>query len=76
MSDNGISLNGRYTGAVRKLKEGFGFIAGDDGIDYFFHWSAMDKNGTNFRQLSIQDRVSFTLAQSPKGMRAVEVKVL
>lgn len=66
----------RLTGAVRSVKEGFGFIAGDDGNDYFFHWSAMEKTGKNFREVVMQDRVSFNIARSEKGLRAICVRVI
>jgi CspA family cold shock protein len=66
----------RLTGSVRKLKGGFGFIACDDGSDYFFHWSAMTKETKDFRELVVRDRVSFSVAASPKGPRAVLVSVI
>ena len=68
----------RIEGNVRKLKQdrGFGFIAGDDGRDHFFHWSGMDKSSKNFRELEIQDRVSFVVIEGEKGPRAVLIKVL
>lgn len=69
----------RTTGAIRKLKRerGYGFIAGDDGRDYFFHWSAIDKASTNYRDLVAQDRVEFdTVATEEKGPRAVAIRVL
>lgn len=68
--------NTRITGAVRKLKEGFGFIAGDDGRDYFFHWTAMERTTRNFRELIIQDRVSFIVAESDRGPRAIQIRVI
>jgi cold shock CspA family protein len=75
-----VNSNIRITGAVRKLKEGYGFIAGDDGRDYFFHWSAMERTGKNFRDLSIQERVEFYIVKFTKGgedkYRAVQVRVL
>lgn len=66
----------RQRGAIRALKVGYGFIAGDDGHDYFFHWSAMDKDGKNFRDLSVQERVEFSLTESDRGMRAILVCVI
>src|SRR5678816_910795 len=33
----------RQTGSIRKLLATYGFIAGDDGVDYFLHWSGMDR---------------------------------
>lgn len=68
----------RLEGSIRKLKQdrGFGFIAGDDGRDHFFHWSGMEKTTKNFRELEIQDRVSFVVVEGDKGPRAVCVRVL
>lgn len=70
----------RTTGAIRKLKDGYGFIAGDDGIDYFFHWSAMEIASKNFRDLSVQERVSFhTAVNTVKGeqkFRAICIRVI
>jgi CspA family cold shock protein len=68
----------RLTGAIRKLKgnKGYGFIAGDDGTDYFFHWSAMRRDSKGYRELQIQDRVEFSpLVIKDKGPRAVEILV-
>jgi len=64
-------------GKVRKLKEGYGFIAGDDGRDYFFHWTAMQQTSKNFRDLELLDRVEFRPIQNEgKGPRAIEVLVI
>jgi cold shock CspA family protein len=65
----------RLTGSIRRLKEGFGFIAGDDGTDYFFHWSAMEKSTKDFRELELRHRVSFQTAVGKKGLRAICVRV-
>lgn len=67
----------RLLGKVRKLKEGYGFIAGDDGKDYFFHWTAMQQNSTDFRNLRVLDRVSFQIIRGgERGDRAIEVSVI
>jgi CspA family cold shock protein len=68
----------RIEGAIRKLRQdrGFGFIAGDDGQDHFFHWSGMEKTSKNFRDLEVQDRVSFICIDGPKGPRAVCIRVI
>ena len=80
------SSDTRITGAIRKLKEGYGFIAGDDGKDYFFHWSAMERTGKNFRDLALQERVEFNIVEVHEGTeghtkedtkwRAVGVRVI
>lgn len=67
--------NGHMNGVVRKLREGYGFIAGHDGVDYFLHWTAMQKGTKTFRELSIGDRVEFEVFHAPKGPKAIEVKV-
>ena len=56
----------------RKTDKGFGFIAGTDGTEYFFHQSACV--GTRFDDLREGQRVSFTIGQGPKGPRAENVK--
>lgn len=65
----------RQNGVVRKLREGYGFIAGNDGVDYFLHWTQMVKGGKTFRELSLEDRVEFTPSRADKGPRALEVRV-
>lgn len=68
----------RVEGAVRNLRQdrGFGFIAGDDGVDYFLHWSGMEKSTKDFRSLELLDRVSFVPIQGPKGPKAIMVRVI
>ena len=63
-------------GAVRKLRDGYGFIAGIDGVDYFLHWTAMRKGTKTFRELEVGDRVTFDIHNAPKGPRALEVLVV
>lgn len=70
----------RLLGKVRKLKQNFGFIAGDDGIDYFFHWTSMRKNDKDFRKLELLDRVEFSPIELLSGEemkhRAIEISVV
>lgn len=63
-------------GVVRKLRDGYGFIAGNDGVDYFLHWTAMQKGTKTFRELAVGDRVQFQVHVAPKGPRALEVLVV
>jgi CspA family cold shock protein len=48
----------------------FGFIAGDDGKDYFVHASCL-KPGISIDE---GDKVSFDVAESEKGPRAENVE--
>ena len=47
----------------------FGFIAGDDGTEYFVHQSGL-KEGTRIAQ---SDSVEFETEQGDKGLKAVSV---
>jgi len=53
-------------------KKGFGFIAGDDGNEYFVHFTALPKR-TFLRD---NDRVSFDPAEGERGPKAENVKLL
>lgn len=63
------------TGVVRKIRDGYGFIAGNDGVDYFLHWTAMVQDGPTFRELKVGNRVAFVIHIAPKGPRAIECRV-
>src|SRR5678816_3347697 len=62
----------RVEGSIRKLLASYGFIAGDDGIDYFLHWSGMSSASLDFRKLHLQMRVSFlpVLGSDRHGVRS------
>ena len=62
------------TGTIKKLvsDRGFGFIAAEDGKEYFFHRSAV----ANFDMLQGGERVSFETEPSAKGPRAGRVRLL
>jgi len=51
--------------------KGFGFITGDDGVDYFVHFSAISMDG--FKVLDEGQRVAFDAEMGTKGMQAVNV---
>ena len=53
-------------------QKGYGFIAGDDGEEYFVHYSAVPQ-GTFLRE---NDKVSFDPADSDKGKQAQNVTLL
>lgn len=62
-------------GTIKKIvaERGFGFIAAEDGQEYFFH-----RSGTNadFDRLQGGERVSFQVEASPKGPRAGAVQLV
>ena len=61
------------TGTIKKLvsDRGFGFIAADDGKEYFFHRDGVD----SFDSLNGGEKVTFEIEASPKGPRAKLVKL-
>ncbi len=63
-------------GTIKKVvsDRGFGFIAGQDGKEFFFHRSGMDMS-LNFDSLTGGERVTFEVEQSPKGPRANRVRM-
>lgn len=60
-------------GTVKWFNEskGFGFITGEDGNDFFVHFSSIQDNG--FKTLAEGQSVSFEVEQGPKGPRATNV---
>lgn len=63
-------MNGTITRLVRD--NGFGFIAADRGVEYFFDRSAC--TGDAFDQLGEGQAVSFDIGEGPKGPRAENVR--
>lgn len=63
-------------GVIKRLigDKGFGFIAADDGTEYFFHRTAV-RFGT-FDGLREGQQVSFEVGHGPKGPRAEDVRVI
>ena len=62
------------TGTVKKLvrERGFGFIQGSDGIQLFFHKSAVE--GSGYDTLAEGQAVEFDVEKGEKGPRAADVK--
>ena len=61
-------------GTIKRLvnAKGFGFIAADDGNEYFFHQSACSQ--TPFDELREGQAVTFARGQGPKGPRGENVR--
>jgi CspA family cold shock protein len=62
-------------GTIKKVASdrGFGFIAADDGTEYFFHRSSLDTS-LDFDRLNGGESVTFEVESSPKGPRAGQVR--
>ena len=63
-------------GTVKWFNEekGFGFIQGEDGKDYFAHFSQINKEG--FKTLKEEEEVTFEITQGDKGPQASNIEVL
>jgi len=55
-------------------EKGYGFITGDDGTDYFVHYSAIVGDG--YRSLVEGARVEFDGEDTAKGMQATNVRAI
>lgn len=54
--------------------KGFGFITGEDGVDVFAHYSQINSNG--FKTLEENQKVTFELANGPKGPQAENINII
>lgn len=63
------------TGTIKTLlkDKGCGFIRGEDGKEYFFHYTALQ--GVKFDELTVQRQVTFEPGEGAKGPRAEDVSV-
>ena len=52
-------------------KKGFGFISGEDGNDYFLHFSKINTSG--FKTVSEGEEVEFDVEDGEKGPQATNV---
>ncbi len=61
-------------GSIKKVvaDRGFGFIAAEDGNEYFFHRNELDSS-LDFDHLNGGEKVTFDVEASPKGPRASHV---
>jgi len=64
-----------HAGKIKKLvrDRGFGFISDTDGREVFFHQSGLTE--VQFDALNEEQKVEFDIENSPKGPRAINVKI-
>ena len=55
-------------------KKGYGFVIGEDGNEYFVHYTSINQGG--FKSLKDGQAVSFVPNKSDKGLEAKEVEIL
>lgn len=65
-----------HTGKIKKVirDRGFGFISDTDGREVFFHQSSLID--IKFDTLTEEQAVEFEVEKSPKGPRAVNVRIV
>lgn len=65
-------------GKINKLMKNYGFIRGEDGIEYFFAAAALNTADTNvhFEELARGQEVEFEDTESAKGPRAEQVRLV
>ncbi len=54
-------------------EKGFGFVTGEDGNDYFVHFTGIIGDG--FRTLEEEQSVTFEVTEGKKGPMAIDVKI-
>lgn len=55
-------------------KKGYGFITGEDKQSYFVHFKDIALDG--YKTLEKGDKVEFSIEESPKGRKALGVKII
>jgi CspA family cold shock protein len=65
-----------HNGKIKKLvrDRGFGFISDTDGREVFFHKSSLID--MEFDTLNEEQQVEFEVEKSPKGPRAINVRII
>jgi len=65
-----------HSGKIKKLvrERGFGFISDADGREVFFHQSSVVD--VSFDALTEEQDVEFEVEKSPKGPRAIDVRIV
>lgn len=58
-------------GTVKWFSKAYGFITGEDGVDYFAHYSDIQVNG--YKTLEAGQEVEFDVIETDKGVQAVNI---
>lgn len=56
-------------------KKGYGFITGEDGVDYFVHFSGV-KKARHYTGFDANDEVTFEITEGKKGPQASGVELV
>jgi len=69
-----VKMSDKKKGTVKwyNFRKGYGFIQGDDGEDYFVHFTAVPK-GTFLKE---NDKVDFNAVNTDKGLQAQNIELL
>lgn len=63
-----------FSGSIKKIKEGYGFIGQDNGgEDIFFHSSKL--NNVSFWELQVADKVSYSTYNTDRGLNAENIEI-
>jgi CspA family cold shock protein len=64
------------TGTVKwfSSEKGYGFISQEGGDDVFVHFSGIE--GAGYKNLEENQAVEFEVTQGPKGLQAVNVRIV
>ena len=77
MEQGNVVTGERISGTVKWFsnEKKFGFITGDDGKDRLVHWTAIVSNH-DYKMLHEQERVTFVSEETPRGLKAHQVKLI
>jgi cold shock protein len=66
------------TGEVKRFDaaKGWGFVVGEDGKDYFCHFTDILMRGSGFRTLTQGQKIDFEPVVGDKGLKATNITVL
>jgi len=70
--DSSKGANMKGTVKMFNAEKGFGFIHTEDDKDVFFHYSSLLMD--EFKTASAGEKVEFDVEETPKGLRAINIK--